>query len=93
MVQSIGGDRLMHVQTSASLTRFLLFVLVIVFARWVEMRTGWPEAASIPLAALAGLAALEALVMPRGARLSAKGWLVTLGVAAALAALLLGLAG
>jgi hypothetical protein len=77
-----------HVQTSASLTRFLLLVLVIVLARWGEMRTGWPEAATIPLAALLGLAALEVLVMPRDARLGARGWGLTLAVALGMAALL-----
>jgi hypothetical protein len=78
----------MHLQTSASLTRFLLFVLVVVLARWAEMRTGWADAVTIPLAALLGLAALEALVMPRDARLSARGWAITVAVAAGLAAFL-----
>ena len=83
----------MHVQTSASLTRFLLLVLVIVFSRWAELRTGCPEAVTIPLAALIGLAALEALAMPRGARLSVRGWAITLVVAAGISVLLLALAG
>lgn len=78
----------MHGTLTPTVTRLLVFVLVIVGSRWAEMRTGWPDYVVLPGAAVAGLILLESLLMPRGHRLGPAGWAANLVVALALAALI-----
>ena len=55
-------------------TRILVFVLTIVAARMVEMRTGWPDAVVLPLVALGALAVFDLFGTLEGQRLSARDW-------------------
>jgi hypothetical protein len=55
-------------------TRLLVFVFTIVAARWVEMRTGWPDALVLPLVALASLAVFDRVATPGDQQLSARDW-------------------
>jgi len=79
---------MIHGTLTPTVTRLLVFVFVLVGSRWAEMRTGWPDYVVLPGSALAGLALLEALLMPRGHRLGAPGWAANLVVAVALGVLL-----
>jgi hypothetical protein len=69
-------------------TRYLVLVLLLVLARFIEMRTGWPDPVVLPLSALGGLMLLEALATPRDARLDATGWAISAVTALAVATLL-----
>ena len=66
-------------------TRFLVVLAAIVLTKALEMRTGWPDAVTLPVAALAGTALLDRVAYPPGLRLSGGEW-----VGAAVAALALG---
>ena len=74
--------------STTPVTRYLVLVLLLVLARFLEMRTGWPDAVVLPLSALGGLALLEALATPRTARLDATGWAISAAIALAVATLL-----
>lgn len=74
--------------TRTPVTRYLVLVLLLVLGRFVEMRTGWPDAVVLPLCALAALALLEAAGTPREARLDAMGWGISAVTALGVATLL-----
>jgi len=63
------------------LTPFFIILFVLVLGRWLEMRMGWGEHLSLPLAALAGVVLLEATAPSEARRVSAAGWMLN-GVAA-----------
>jgi hypothetical protein len=73
-------------------TRLLVFIFVLVFARWLGMRTGWPDSTVLPAAALTGLVIDDRLATPAGQRLAPREWAVNVA-AAVLAGVLMRLAG
>jgi hypothetical protein len=62
-------------------TRLLVFVFVLVLARWLGMRTGWPDALVLPTASLAGVALLDRLATAPAQRLGPMEWAATAGAA------------
>jgi hypothetical protein len=75
------------VPSSARPTRLLVFVFAIVFHRWLEIRTGWPDAVLLPAAAFVALLAFDLLATPRADRLTRADWLANAVVAGVLAAI------
>lgn len=69
-------------------TPVVLLVFVLVLNRWLETVTGWSEAILLPLAAVTGTGLLDVLVLPREARLTRRGWVLNVGLAAAVGGLL-----
>jgi hypothetical protein len=69
-------------------TPVVLLVFVLVLNRWLETVTGWSEAILLPLAAVAGTVLLDVLVLPRGSRLTPRGWALNLCLAAVIGGLL-----
>ena len=55
-------------------TRILVFVLTIVAARMLELRTGWPDAVVLPLVAFGALVVFDAVATLDDQRLSARDW-------------------
>jgi hypothetical protein len=69
-------------------TRVLVFVFTIVAARWLELRTGWPDAVILPLVALASLGVFDRVAVPGDQRLSARDWSLNVVFAAVVGAIL-----
>lgn len=55
-------------------TRILVFVLTIVAARMLELRTGWPDAVVLPLVAFGALVVFDLVATLEDQRLSARDW-------------------
>jgi hypothetical protein len=64
-------------------TRLLVFVLVLVLARWLGMRTGWPDSIVLPVASLVGVALLDRLATAPAERLGPLDWAANVGAAVA----------
>lgn len=64
-------------------TRLLVFVLVLVLARWLGMRTGWPDSIVLPVASLLGVALLDQFATAPAERLGPLEWAANAGAAAA----------
>jgi hypothetical protein len=69
-------------------TPALLVVFLIVLTRWIETFTGWPEWMVFPLAGIAGTLLIDRLVLPPGARLDARAWVVNLALSGAVGVVL-----
>jgi hypothetical protein len=69
----------------------VVVIFLLVFARWLEVFTGWSDAIVLPVVALVGTVMIDRLVMRAGDRLTAREWAangtVVLGAAALLALL------
>lgn len=59
-------------------TPVLLVVFLIVFARWLELFTGWSEALVLPAVGLAGTVLIDRMLLPADARLTARSWALNL---------------
>ena len=69
-------------------TRVLVFVFTVVAARWMEMRTGWPDALVLPLVALASLAVFDRTATPQDQRLSPRDWALNAAFAVGVGAII-----
>lgn len=68
-------------------TPALLVVFLIVLHRWLELVTGWPEAATFPLVGLVGTFLIDRLALPAHARLDLRAWGFNLAALAAVGVL------
>jgi hypothetical protein len=68
-------------------TPALVAVFLVVFHRWLEMVSGWPDGLLLALTAVAGTLLVDRLILPPSFRLNARAWVVNVAIAAAIGAL------